>query len=214
MADGGAKAAPSLAMSVGADWSNGSVPTALRVMARPTGAKSYPRVRWNDPLEPPYCVSHLSAMTAEPSLGPIDAEWLAFPPGSRFVIEPDPAWDAAVETDGELVVEVTWLPNALAGRGDELVASLALVDALTVAGITGFTTAPARAIIPDGAFVEPGTAPPVVVRLLTGDDPAADLAYVDGHGLIASPRATAIIVGHCGEAAVSPWRGSSDARLR
>jgi len=57
------------------------------------------------------------------------------------VIEPDPAWDAAVETDGELVVEVTWLPNALAGRGDEFVASLALVDALTVAGITGFTTA-------------------------------------------------------------------------
>jgi len=42
----------------------------------------------------------------------------------------------------------------------------------------------------------------------TGDDPAADLAYVDGHGLIASRRATAITVGHCGRASVSPWRGS------
>jgi hypothetical protein len=147
-------------------------------------------------------------MTAEQSPGPIDAEWLAFPPGSRFVIKPDPAWDAADETDGELVVGVTWLPDALAGRGDQLVASPALVDALTVAGITGFTTAPARAIIPDDAFVEPGTVPPVVIRLATGDDPAADLAYMGGHGLIASPRATAIIVGHCGEALVSPWRGS------
>jgi hypothetical protein len=78
-----------------------------------------------------------------------------------------------------------------------------------MAGITGFTTAPAHVIIPDDAFVEPGTAPPPVIRLIAGDDPVADLAYLDGHGLIASPRATAIVVAQCGRASVSPWRGAA-----
>jgi hypothetical protein len=47
-------------------------------------------------------------MTAGQAPSPIDPEWLAFPPRSRFVIEPDPAWDAADETDGGFVVEVSW----------------------------------------------------------------------------------------------------------
>ena len=130
------------------------------------------------------------------------------PPESRFVIEPDPAWDAAEETEGELVVEVSWLPDALAGRGDQLVASPVLLDALTAAGVTGFTTTPARVAIPGDAFVEPGTATPVVTPLIAGDDLGADLAYVDGRGLIASPRATAIIMGQCGRASASPLPGA------
>jgi hypothetical protein len=54
----------------------------------------------------------LLTVTTAGSQDPFEPEWLAFPPSARFVIEPDPAWDGADEIDGELVVEVSWLPDA------------------------------------------------------------------------------------------------------
>jgi hypothetical protein len=48
----------------------------------------------------------------------------------RYFVEPDPAWDLS-ELDGEtLSVELSWIPDALAGRLEELVATPPLTQAL------------------------------------------------------------------------------------
>ncbi|WP_157442044.1 hypothetical protein [Actinoplanes awajinensis] len=78
----------------------------------------------------------------------------------RHIVEPDPAWDWTEEVDDVLVVELSWPPDALAGRLDELVASPALVAALTAGGITGFRTAGARGVYREDSFdVDPDTPP-------------------------------------------------------
>lgn len=140
--------------------------------------------------------------SAEPK---IDTSWLGFATGARFVLEPDPAWDGSETDNDELIVELTWLPDALAGRLEELVASAELTAALVNASITGVTTARARAVITDNSFIDMDAAAPTVVRLIVGHDPTADLAFVPGHGLVASPRATAIIAGHCDRIDISPY---------
>jgi hypothetical protein len=137
------------------------------------------------------------------------SEWLAFPPSSRFVLDPDPAWDASEVQGKVLVVELTWMPDALAGRRDELVVSPTLAEAMATAGLTGYTMGEARGALDEDGFTEPSDSAPPLMRLIPGDDPAMDLAYVPQEGLIASPRATAIIAGHCKELAVSPQPGRS-----
>jgi hypothetical protein len=115
----------------------------------------------------------------------------------RFFLEPDPAWDVST-IDGDLLeVELSWFPDALEGRLDELLVSPALVDSLMAAGITGFTTGPGRGFFTDNALVDPNTMPPALVRLLVGDDVSADLAYLSRECLVASDRARAIISQHC-----------------
>ncbi|WP_203823250.1 hypothetical protein [Actinoplanes palleronii] len=116
----------------------------------------------------------------------------------RHIVEPDPAWDWTEEVDDVLVVELSWPPDALAGRLDELVASPALVAALTSGGITGFRTAGARGVYREDSFdVDPDTPPPPLTRLLVGDDPAADMSYAAHTGLSVSQRTLEILRTHC-----------------
>ncbi|WP_433045501.1 hypothetical protein [Dactylosporangium sp. CS-033363] len=116
---------------------------------------------------------------------------------ARFQLDPDPAWDLCEDRDGVLTVELSWLPDGLAARLTEIVASPALVAELTAAGLTGFSTAPAAGYFREDSFVEPGTAPPELVRLVPGADPGADFAYVERAGLTVSERALQILRAHC-----------------
>ena len=123
----------------------------------------------------------------------------------RYEIDPDPAWDAYDEADGVLVVELSWLPDALAGRPPEIVAAPELVAALAAAGLTGYRTGPARGHFGAQVIgVEPATAPPPLARLLVGDDPAADFAYEHSRGLTVSARALAVLRAHCDHLTVTP----------
>src|SRR3712207_2846535 len=115
----------------------------------------------------------------------------------RYQLEPDPAWDHSEDDGGTLTVELAWMPDALAARTTEIVATPRLVAALREAGLTGFGTAPAAGHFREDAFVEPGTAPPALVRLVVGADPAADLAYTERIGLTASERALEVLRAHC-----------------
>lgn len=128
--------------------------------------------------------------------------------GVRYVVEPDPAWDGFEEEDGVLVVELSWEPDALAGRLDELVATPQLVAALTQAGVSGFTTGAARGWYDEeNSFdVEPGTPPPDLVRLVVGADPQADLSYDPPRGLLVSEAALAVLNQHCERLDVEPAR--------
>src|SRR5688572_23148914 len=108
----------------------------------------------------------------------------------RYFVEPDPAWDLS-ELDGEtLSVELSWMPDALAGRLEDLVATPSLVQALLAAGVSGFSTGPARGYFTENSFGGPAPAPELC-RLVVGDDPSADLFYLPGEGLVASERAAA-----------------------
>ncbi|GIH03843.1 hypothetical protein Rhe02_19100 [Rhizocola hellebori] len=138
---------------------------------------------------------------------PIASDWLSFPPSQRFALEPDPAWDwSETDAEGALVVELSWLPDALAGRLDELVASPDLARALTEAGVTGFTIATARGLLHENFFEAPGTPSPQLQRLVVGDELHADLSYQRKTGLIASPRAVAVLAAHCRQLTISPLR--------
>ncbi|MCA2218595.1 hypothetical protein [Jidongwangia harbinensis] len=97
-----------------------------------------------------------------------------------------------------LSVELSWAPDALAGRPPELVASPELVAAMAAAGLTGYTTGAARGYFGDGAFgIEDGAIAPELIRLIVGDDPAADVSYVRGQGLAVSERALALLRAQC-----------------
>ncbi|MGH9279578.1 MAG: hypothetical protein ACRD12_15945 [Acidimicrobiales bacterium] len=73
-----------------------------------------------------------------------------------------------------------------------------LVRALEAAGISGFTTKPARGYVRVDSFgVEPGTLAPELLRLEVGPDPAADLCYVDPIGLVVSDDALAVLRTYC-----------------
>ena len=127
--------------------------------------------------------------------------------GARYEVEPDPALDGADELDGVFVVELTWVPDALAGRLDELVASPQLVAALTQAGISGFTTGAARGWYDDeNSFVDEGTPPPELVRLVVGSDPDADMSLRGPRGfqLYVSEAALAVLQQHCQSLGVEP----------
>lgn len=117
---------------------------------------------------------------------------------SRYAIDPDPAWDYYEEEDGVLRVELSWAPDALAGRTTELVARPELIAAMQAEGLTGYRTGPAAGYYGEQVIgVEEGEAPPELVRVLPGDDPAADLAYEQGVGLTVSERALAVLRAHC-----------------
>ncbi|MBM2614773.1 hypothetical protein JIG36_04285 [Actinoplanes sp. LDG1-06] len=118
---------------------------------------------------------------------------------SRFEIDPDPAWDLAEEEEGGvLAVELSWEPDALAGRPPELVATPVLVTALSDAGLTGFRTGLARGYYGEGAFgVEEGQTPPDLVRLVVEETPEADFSYERSQGLTVSERALALLQEHC-----------------
>lgn len=117
----------------------------------------------------------------------------------RFVLEPDPAWDWYDDQDGVLTVELSWMPDALAGRLTELVVSPELAGALAAGGVTGFTVGIAVGFFAErGALdVLPGELPPDLVRLCVGDDLSADLAYLPGIGLTASQRVLDLFKAHC-----------------
>lgn len=117
----------------------------------------------------------------------------------RFKLQPDPAWDwNEVDGDGVLVVELSWTPDAMAARNEDIVVSPALADALVAAKVTGFTTGAARGVYSEQAFgVDEGEEPPALLRLIPGDDPAADIAYVKGDGLTVSRRALDLLRAHC-----------------
>ncbi|WP_067500190.1 hypothetical protein [Actinoplanes sp. TFC3] len=123
----------------------------------------------------------------------------------RSIVEPDPAWDASTDENGVLTVELSWPPDALAGRQEELVISPGLAQALTGAGLTGFTTAAAAGVYLDQTFgVEPGDVPPPLLRLVPGDDALADLAYVPGKGFSVSEKALQVLQAHCKSLMVGP----------
>ncbi len=97
------------------------------------------------------------------------------------------------------------MPDALAGRPPELVASPDLVTALSAEGLTGCTTGAARGYFGEGAFdVEQGATAPELVRLIAGADPAADFYYERGQGLIISARALALLRSWCQNLTVTP----------
>lgn len=116
-------------------------------------------------------------------------------PDDRIAIAPDPAWDAYEDRDGVLTVELSWAPDALAGRPPQLVAAPELVAAMAAAGLTGYRTGEAHGVYDED--VEDGAAPPPLVRLFVGDDPAADLSYRPGAGLTVTGRALAVLQDHC-----------------
>lgn len=123
----------------------------------------------------------------------------------RIVIDPDPAWDGHEEENGTLAVELTWPPDALAGRPPELVASPELLTAMSAAGLTGYRIGEARAQYGEGAFdVEEGATPPPLVRLIVDDDPEADFSYRRGEGLTVTGRALALLQAHCQNLTVGP----------
>jgi hypothetical protein len=126
--------------------------------------------------------------------------WIEEPEGAaqRYAVMPDPAWDWSEEPDGVLTMELSWAPDALAGRAPDFVASPALVAALSAEGLTGYRTAAARGYFHEDAFgVEPGEAAPALVRVIVEADPAADFSYERGPGLTVSPRALAVLRAHC-----------------
>ena len=103
------------------------------------------------------------------------------------------------------VVELSWVPDPLAGRPPQLVGSPGLVAAMAVAGLTGYTTGAARGRFGEGAFgVEEGALAPDLIRLVVGDDPAADFFYEQGQGLIISERALALLQACCQSLRVTP----------
>jgi hypothetical protein len=123
----------------------------------------------------------------------------------RIAIDPDPAWDGYEEENGVLAVELSWAPDALAGRPPELVASPELVSVLSSAGLTGYRTAEVRAQYGEDAFdVEEGATPPPLVRLIVDDDPAADFSYRRGEGLTVTERALVLLQAHCQSLTVRP----------
>ncbi|MFC6018035.1 hypothetical protein ACFP2T_17685 [Plantactinospora solaniradicis] len=123
----------------------------------------------------------------------------------RYKIAPDPAWDWCDEEDGVLSVELSWAPDPLAGRPPELVASPELVTALSAERLTGYTTGTARGTFGDGAFgVEEGATVPELVRLIVGEDPAADFSYERSQGLTVSERALALLQARCQNLTVKP----------
>ncbi|GAA4965336.1 hypothetical protein [Actinoplanes utahensis] len=117
----------------------------------------------------------------------------------RYVLEPDPAWDWSEEQDGVFVVELSWVPDALAGRLAKLVVSPALAADLESRGVGGFRTGPARGLLGEDSFAEPGTPPPPLLRLIPGEDPAEDIAFLPGVGLTVSERALEVLRAHCGQ---------------
>lgn len=128
---------------------------------------------------------------------PVDSEDRQRSP-HRYALQPDPVWDGSQERDGVLLVELSWTPDALAGRPPDLVVSPALAAALTAHELTGFRTGAAQAAYDEDAFdVEPGTPPPPLVRLILGDDETRDLAYARPRGLTASNRALDVLQAHC-----------------
>lgn len=123
----------------------------------------------------------------------------------RIGIYPDPAWDGSDEEDGVLTVELSWPPDALAGRPPELVASPELVAVMAAAGLTGYRTGAARGRYDqDGFGVEAGASPPPLVRLVVGDDPAADFSYRDEEGLTVTERTLILLQAHCQNLTVVP----------
>jgi hypothetical protein len=123
----------------------------------------------------------------------------------RYKIDPDPAWDGSDEEDGVLNVELSWVPDPLAGRVPELVASPELVTAMATERLTGYTTGAARSYFGDGAFgVEEGATAPELVRLIVGEDPTADLFYERSQGLTVSERALALLRPWCRNLTVRP----------
>ena len=123
----------------------------------------------------------------------------------RYVVDPDPAWDLSELRNSTLHVELSWNPDALAGRLEELVASPKLVSALEVAGITGFTSSPAYGYFSSDAIgVTHETVAPELLQLHVGRDGHADLSYLPESGLIASERAVEVIRRHCDKAAIEP----------
>ena len=117
----------------------------------------------------------------------------------RYAIAPDPAWDWYDEEDGGVLsVELSWAPDALAGRPPELVASPELAEALAAEGLTGFSTGPARGYFTEGAIgVDEGAAPPELVRLIVGEDPSADFSYERSEGLTVTERALTLLQARC-----------------
>lgn len=123
----------------------------------------------------------------------------------RIGIDPDPAWDGSGQQSGVLAVELTWPPDALAGRPPELVASPELIAAMSAAGFTGYRTGAVRARYDEDAFgVEDGDTPPPLVRLIVGDDEAADFSYQRPAGLTVTERALILLQAHCGNLTVRP----------
>ena len=123
----------------------------------------------------------------------------------RIAIAPDPAWDWYEEEDGVLAVELSWMPDALAGRAPDFVAGPELIEAMSAAGLTGYRTGAARGYFGEQVVdVEEGTPPPPLVRLLVDDDPAADFAYERGQGLTVTERALAVLQAHCRNLTVQP----------
>ena len=116
----------------------------------------------------------------------------------RHKIDPDPAWDWYDEVDGVLTVELSWAPDALAGRPPELVASQKLADAMSAEGLTGYRTGEARGVYVQDAFgVTTGDAPPPLVRIVVEENPGADFSYERSQGLTVSGRALALLRAHC-----------------
>ncbi|MGK5683345.1 hypothetical protein [Actinoplanes sp. URMC 104] len=123
----------------------------------------------------------------------------------RIRIDPDPAWDGYDDTDGVLSVEISWAPDALAGRPPQLIATPELVAALSAAELTGYRTGEARVSYDEDAFdVEEGDTPPPMVRLVVEDTPEADFSYRRGRGLTVSERALAVLQAHCRNLTVTP----------
>ncbi|WP_328468404.1 hypothetical protein OHA21_51705 [Actinoplanes sp. NBC_00393] len=116
----------------------------------------------------------------------------------RYEIDPDPAWDLSDEQDGVLTVELSWVPDSLAGRPPELVASPELVAVMAGAGLTGYTTGAARATFDEQSpAAEEGVPVPELVQLIVGTDASADFSLEQGFGLVLSERALAVIQPHC-----------------
>jgi hypothetical protein len=123
----------------------------------------------------------------------------------RYRIDPDPVWDGYDVQDGALTVELSWVPDALAGRPPELVASPELVTVLLREGLTGYTTGAVRASFDEQSLAaEQGVAVPELVRLIVGKDPSADFFYERGSGLVISERALALVQARCQNLTVRP----------
>lgn len=123
----------------------------------------------------------------------------------RYKIDPDPAWDGSDVADGVLIVELSWVPDPLAGRPPELVASPELIMAMSVEGLTGYTTDAARGHFGENSFgVEDGAAAPELIRLIVGEDPAADFFHERSQGLIVSERTLTLLQSRCPNLRVTP----------
>ena len=97
-----------------------------------------------------------------------------------------------------LTVELSWVPDALARRAPELVASQKLVDAIAAEGLTGYRTGEARGVYVEGAFgVTTSDTPPPLVRIVVEENPAADFSYERSQGLTVSERALVLLRAHC-----------------